>query len=336
MPRRAVEHGHFRMARHKDEQHISRRTFLRGMRWAPVLFAPAPLCALPFGAKLAASPRAIPFPPFTDFRLTPHYPAKSPLDDVLRLVAPGSDEFVTEKYAFEIGRLLNDWGRALKTDPLGLSTLATFLDSSLEATVLVPSEESSVRSGGGIEVTRRRFQANTTKSRERFLDEMKKYLAPFAHIQIAEFEITDVKEIAGPPLTAQTEIRYDLAGSRADGTREERIGNWSAQWTRADSNAWHAVRWEASAETVSRARRPIFMDVTAQALGRTESYRSQMVRGVDHWRTVLDGACGIDVYGNNGLAAGDIDNDGFDDLYICQPAGLPNRLYRNRGDGVFE
>jgi len=44
----------------------------------------------------------------------------------------------------------------------------------------------------------------------------------------------------------------------------------------------------------------------------------------------------IDVYGNTGLAAGDIDDDGFDDLYICQPAGLPNRLYRNRGDGTFD
>jgi Flp pilus assembly protein TadD/peroxiredoxin len=335
MPRRAVERGHFRMARHKHEKHISRRTFLRGMRWVPTLFAPAPLCALRLGAKLVAPPRTIPFPSFADFRLTPHHPAKSPLDDVLRLVAPGSDEFVTERYAFEIGRLLNEWGQALKTTPLRLSTLANFLDSSLEATVLAPSEENSVRSGG-IQVTRRRFAANTAKDRERFIDEMKKYLAPFAHIQIAGFEITGVKEIASSPLTVQTEIRYDLAGSRADGTREERIGNWSTLWTRADSNAWNAVRWEASAETVSRASGPIFIDVTAQALGRTESYRSQMVHGVDHWRTVLDGACGIDVYGNNGIAAGDIDNDGFDDLYICQPAGLPNLLYRYRGDGTFE
>ena len=30
------------------------------------------------------------------------------------------------------------------------------------------------------------------------------------------------------------------------------------------------------------------------------------------------------------------DDDGLDDLYICQPSGLPNRLYRNRGDGTFE
>ncbi len=61
-----------------------------------------------------------------------------------------------------------------------------------------------------------------------------------------------------------------------------------------------------------------------------------MLRGSDYWRTVLDGACGIDVYGNNGVAAGDFDNDGFDDLYVCQPSGLPNRLYRNRGDGTLE
>ena len=38
---------------------------------------------------------------------------------------------------------------------------------------------------------------------------------------------------------------------------------------------------------------------------------------IDDWRTVLDGACGIDVYGNNGIASGDFDNDGFDDLYVC-------------------
>jgi Flp pilus assembly protein TadD/peroxiredoxin len=61
-----------------------------------------------------------------------------------------------------------------------------------------------------------------------------------------------------------------------------------------------------------------------------------MLRGSDYWRTVLDGACGIDVYGNNGVAVGDGDGDGFDDVYVCQPSGLPNRLYRNRGDGTLE
>jgi cytochrome c-type biogenesis protein CcmH/NrfG/peroxiredoxin len=78
------------------------------------------------------------------------------------------------------------------------------------------------------------------------------------------------------------------------------------------------------------------VDIAAAALDSNSSHSAQMLQGVDHWRTVLDGACGIDIYGHNGVSVADIDNDGFDDLYVCQPAGLPNRLYRNRGDGTFE
>ena len=292
--------------------------------------------AFPFGAKYAAPPRAIPSFPFADYRLTPHYPAKSPLDDVLRLVAPGSDEFVTEKYAFEIAHRLDGWSQALKAAPPAVGVLGQFIDASLEATPLAQSQETTVRSGGGIQVTRRRSAANFATGNERFLEEMKNYLASFARIETAEFEIVSIKEIASSPLSVEAEIRYDLAGTRTDNAREERMGNWSTRWTRKDANAWRVVRWQATTETVTRARDPIFVDVTAQALGQTESYKNQMLHGVDHWRTVLDGACGIDVYGNNGLAAGDIDNDDFDDLYICQPAGLPNRLYRNRGDGTFD
>ncbi len=156
-------------------------------------------------------------------------------------------------------------------------------------------------------------------------------------METAEFEIVAIEEIAGSSPTVRVEIRYSFVGSPAAGAgREERIGIWRTQWVRDSSNAWKAVRWEASEETVSRARDPIFIDITSHVFSRTDSYQNQMAHGVDYWRTVLDGACGIDVYGNNGLAVGDFDNDGFDDLYVCQPAGLPNRLYRNRGDGTFE
>ena len=94
--------------------------------------------------------------------------------------------------------------------------------------------------------------------------------------------------------------------------------------------------WRLADETQSRSANPVFADVTARAFASNASYSSQLLRGADYWRTVLDVACGIDIYGHNGVSVGDIDDDGFDDLYICQPAGLPNRLYRNRGDGTFE
>ena len=40
--------------------------------------------------------------------------------------------------------------------------------------------------------------------------------------------------------------------------------------------------------------------------------------------------------GHHGVSVGDVDGDGLDDVYVSQPEGLPNRLYRNRGDGTFE
>src|SRR5205085_5347811 len=36
-----------------------------------------------------------------------------------------------------------------------------------------------------------------------------------------------------------------------------------------------------------------------------------------------------------GVAVGDFDGDGHDDVYFCNQLG-PNKLYRNKGDGTFE
>src|SRR5258708_33827416 len=307
------------------------------MRWASALFLPAPLYGAAFPSLMRpAGEGAVPFFPFADFRVAPHYPAKSPMDEVLRQVVPGLDEFVTEKYAFEIAKLLSEWSKALLGASPALTTLAKFLDTALEATSLVRAEERTLRAGYGIEASRRRFATDAVSGRERFLQQMKTYLAGFSQMETAEFEIVRIEEMASSPVTVRVDIRYDFVGALATGGREERVGHWLTRWMRNESGAWRAVKWQASEETVSRASEPIFVDVTSQALGQAESYKTQMLRGVDHWRTVLDGACGIDIYGNNGLPVGDFDNDGFDDLYVCQPAGLPNHLYRNRGDGTFD
>src|SRR5437016_11951152 len=321
------------MASRKDEKSsFSRRSLLRGMRWAPLLFLPAPICGFSFPSVRDANASFL----FADFRLAPRYPAKSPLEDVLSRVLPGSDEYITEKYAFEIMRLLGEWGEALKVSPPALAVVSKFVDASIEASSLAATPGKTLRTGYGIEALQRRFSTNEVSGRERFLGEMKSYLAPMSRLEMAEFEVVGIKQEAGPAPKVQIDMRYDLVGTRTNMEREERIGIWKTEWTRDKSNAWRVNRWAATEETLSRARKPVFIDITSHALGQTESYRNQLLHGVDYWRTVLDGACGIDIYGNSGLAVGDFDGDGLDDLYVCQPAGLPNRLYRNRGDGTFE
>ena len=312
---------------------ISRRTILKDIALAPLVplvLRAAPLVAFP-------SPRSTEFSPqFSDVRLNPDYPSPSPLADVFRLVPPGSDTYVTEKYASEIESILRRWGHDLKASPRDCSGLAACLDPSIRGSSHIPAKESRVRSGFGIDITKRQFAPDLVARREPFVESLRRWLGEPTRVDTAEFEIFGIRQTGNSPLRVQADIRYDLVCDRANDRREERVGSWLTEWTQDQLGAWKATRWEAIDETVCTVKAPAFVDVTARAMAGVESYGAQLLRGADHWRAVLDGAVGVDVYGNNGVAAGDYDDDGFDDLYICQPAGLPNRLYRNRGDGTFE
>ena len=149
-----------------DKYRVSRREFLRGMRWAPVLFLPAPIRGSSLRPPFSFDERKTSFP-FADARLTPHYPSKSPLDDVLRLVTPGADEFLTEKYAFEIGRLLDEWSRGLRTNAPALDVVGRFLDPLIEGGLLGSAPERIVRSGNGISIVRRQFGVESQTQRRR-------------------------------------------------------------------------------------------------------------------------------------------------------------------------
>jgi len=199
-----------------------------------------------------------------------------------------------------------------------------------------------VRPGPAVEAHQRKFARQSSLVRDAFLQDLRSDLSTFSKIVTAEFQVTNLNAgalsppVPQTPFRLQTRVRYELVGTGRDCYREQRVGYWDLVWEASPSGDFRLQSWQALDETRSRSFGPIFVDITAPALGSNSSYSSQLLRGTDYWRTVLDGACGIDIYGHNGVAVGDIGGDGLDDLYVCQPAGLPNRLYRNRGDGTFE
>ncbi len=298
---------------------------LRGFAFA----SPSPLDLLPS------------FSSEDEFRLHPHYRAQRPLDATLLKTQAGLDDFVTEKYHDQVASILAEWSASLFRSPQEAQSIAKAFAPNFSGLSLRPVESQLVRSGS-IEVYRNKFASASRLPAEAFLQELRSALAGFSKIITAEFQVTGIQAgLSAPgqlPERLQTRVRYDVVGAGTGFHREQRVGYWDLEWIPAapSSDTFLLRSWQPLNETRSRSLSPVFSDITASALGANPSYAQQLLHGSDYWRTVLDGACGIDLYGHNGVSVADIDDDGFDDLYVCQPAGLPNRLYRNRGDGTFE
>jgi Flp pilus assembly protein TadD/peroxiredoxin len=264
-----------------------------------------------------------------------------PLDALLLKTQASLDDFVAEQYADQIAAILAQWSSGLLQSPQDVSAIEKVLLPNFSGGSPIPSESRVVRPGPTIEVCHNTFQRETALGRDAFLQELRSAVSGFSKILTAEFQVTSIDAGSMPAATLspgqmQTRIRYELVATGHGFYREQRVGYWQLTWERSAAGEFRVRNWQALDETQSRSTAPFYADIAAAALGGNASYSSQLLHGTDYWRTVLDGACGIDIYGHNGVSIGDIDGDGFDDLYVCQPGGLPNRLYRNRGDGTFD
>lgn len=318
---------------------LSRREFLiqygQGLSLA---FLPAGLGFQPFHPFL---PRQI-APPMRNFHVHPHYREPNALNAVLTKVRAGFDGFVTEKYQDQVATILGDWSAQLLEDPQKTLAIEKVMTADFSGTSAKTAVSQPVRTTSTLRTWRMKFAETTSLGREVFLEEWRSFMRPFSSMVTAEFQVTSILSDSTPPFSSalpdslKTRVRFELVGTGTDFYREQRIGNWELEWERLASGEMRLRKWLMLDVERSRSQAPVFLDIASQALAGNPSFASQLAFGTDYWRTVLDGACGIDIYGHNGVSIADIDGDGFDDLYICQPAGLPNRLYRNRRDGTFE
>ncbi len=124
-------------------------------------------------------------------------------------------------------------------------------------------------------------------------------------------------------------IRFEVVSSKG-----EQLQYTTGHWTyKAEDGG--IVRLEPVEQYTAIAAAPFFHDVTEAVFRNCNTFRDQLSKGIPYWRSRLDQATGIDPYGSNGIAVGDIDNDGVDEIYVCQPGGIPNRLLKFGQDGTL-
>jgi Flp pilus assembly protein TadD len=277
----------------------------------------------------------------------------SPLGRALDRFYRPLDRFACERGFRVLTLALEELHSALRSGGAGLQRL---LSPRFQGLSPQPARETVLRQDGVFRVSRGDWsEPAVVLDAARFSADVSHWLEPHAPLTLADLDCLGVSEF---PATVpagrhrlRSRIRFELAGgasdeSSADGVpfgRWQASGEWEIEWEQAANAAagasaapWLIAAWRPVEALMAWGPHRVFADVTSSAFGADPSYGAHLLRDTNYWRTVLDTASGIDIFGNCGVSVGDADGDGRDEIYLCQPQGLPNRLYRQSRPGVFE
>jgi Flp pilus assembly protein TadD/peroxiredoxin len=272
------------------------------------------------------------------YRYHPKFHPASSLESTFKQLSPGTDSFPAEKEAQELAERLQELGAILREHPGRARDAADLLlGPEFKGGRLVPTAEVSLGNSPHLEVFRAStMPADLVRDRGSFPGELAALVDEFRAIRVAEFLITAIEVQQEQEPLVRTVVRFDIVGTGKKSWRAERLGHWQMRWRRGSDGSWRVVEWIALDTLRSVATDPVFDDVTDAAFGRNPFFQRQLVPGLDSWASTIDAVFTPGGMGHHGVSVGDFDGDGLTDVYASQPEGLPNRLFRNGGDGTFE
>jgi hypothetical protein len=258
---------------------------------------------------------------------------QNPVDAILEHVETGHDGWLSELYDEEVKVQLGALKKVLAHKPVDREKLSHLVAENFRGTSLAPVRLISVRTQAPA-VWRYEPAKDYPVTAESLAQEIGRWLANLDETENAELKTTAIQVLGDNPPQVRLWIRYDLVGHSSKRENVQYTGHWMTEWRKEADRGWLWTGLVVEDGWESRADRALFADITTCALPAGPA-TDQLLRGIDWFSNNLDAATGVDIYGNNGVAVADVDGDGREDFYVCQPSGLPNRLFRANGDGTF-
>ncbi len=275
---------------------------------------------------------------------------------------PAQDGWITEQFNLLAGEQLKNLGALLlQNRPLTAVDTASLVTNDVFCEAVFPESHNKVYQDATFEILRYSARAphhrQATAARnapavatlptysgpDGFAESLERLFAIFRGTEQIRHKakIIRVEPVGEKIITKQF---FSCSGKTPNGMIEQH-STWVIEWDLAEQDRLPKMRILRLQDIeLVRTREPrgaFFSDCTESVLNANASYKQQLLQGMNHWfqrSTTMrhERRNGGYDFGVNtpGIAVGDANGDGLEDLYLCQENGLPNRLLLHNPDGT--
>lgn len=264
---------------------------------------------------------------------------RTTLDRQLDELQPNVGEWNSEVVSAAITGQLKHLSSVLANSLAKNEDLKEFTAASYDGVTIVEEELETVFENTVLRVLRLPNDAKSYRPTSSLREQLASLLRSNATDQLrCAFKVTQIE-----PQGEFAQARVLLECVRQSNQAVEQVdavltGQWQMDGDEPKLRELRVLEYEKVVLTASG--RHLFEDVTVDVLSSKadEQQRSdvaeQVSRDIGHWSERLSAIDDMSIYGHHGIAVGDVNGDGLDDLYVCDSGGLPNRLYVQQPDGT--
>jgi hypothetical protein len=262
-------------------------------------------------------------------------------EEVPRIDDASADGWVSESLSSAAGSRLGEIAGVLEhPEKISGDALSSLIDPDFATTVLQPPKLIKVYEDSSFVVLRGEARVEDQGASYRGAEGLATVLRQLAEPLRGASEIHSKIKHVGVDLSSPSPVTrhlFSISGLTLSGPVELH-SEWQAKWTWDEGGTLLLAGLSSRAYEQTRLKAKeapaLFSDCTEAVLGSNSSFEEQLLRGTTHWLGQLEAALGTDLMGHSGLAVGDVNGDGLEDLYLPQQGGLPNRLFVQNPDGT--
>ena len=215
--------------------------------------------------------------------------------------------------------------------PLTEIDFGVLLADTFDATPLVPDDLEETALPGGVTIVEGTTTASSRESLAQELEQLRGRIRGESEPRM-RFKPVHVELSNEDGAAFTTDVLVEIVASSANGAVAQIDTVWRCGWNGETPPKLTSVTAKSYREVHSPTA--LFVDASLSTFEHAPTFTRQMMHGTGYWAERLTRVDDMMITGHHGVAVGDVNGDGLDDVYACDGGGLPNRLYVQSADGT--